>query len=366
VIREKLNKADQNPFLRLKGMNLFLPVVLGLGVVAWFFIREFEPGVFYHLQFSSKTFFFILVAFVCMMMRDWGYMIRLRILCNGQLSWWQIFRIIMLWEFTSAVTPSAVGGTSIAILYVAKEGISLGRSSAIVMATSFLDELYFVLMFPLLLLLVDAQTLFTVEVAAGEYAFARELVYFAVIGYLLKLGYVILVSYGLFYNPRGLKWLLLQIFRIPFLRRWRHEINDLGTDLKTSSDELKTKSFRFWLQAFGSTFFSWTARYWVVNSILLAFFLIPDFKDHFMIFVRQFFMWIMQLVSPTPGGSGFAELIFTRYLGEYIPGNSTTTGFLAISIAFMWRLISYYPYLVMGAIILPRWLKEKFSSSGLI
>lgn len=49
-----------------------------------------------------------------------------------------------------AITPSAVGGTSVAIIYVHKEGISLGRSSAIVMLTSFLDEIYFIVMFPLL------------------------------------------------------------------------------------------------------------------------------------------------------------------------------------------------------------------------
>jgi hypothetical protein len=297
-----------------------------------------------------------------MMIRDWGYMLRIRILSDQYFSWWQTFRIIMLWEFTSAVTPSAVGGTSIAILYVTKEGMSLGRSSALVMATSFLDELYFVLMFPVLLLLVDATRLFSIAGADGVLAIAKELVYFALIGYGLKFAYVLLVSYGLFVNPRGLKWLLLQIFRIPLLRRWRHEINDLGTELKVSSDELKHKPFLFWLKAFGATFFSWTARYWVVNSLLLAFFVIPEFKDHFMIFARQLVMWIMQLVSPTPGGSGFAELIFTRYLGEFIPGDASTTGFIAIGIAFLWRLISYYPYLIMGALILPGWLREKFGT----
>ena len=67
----------------------------------------------------------------------------------------------MFWEFTSAITPSAIGGTSVAILYVAKEGISVGRSSAMVMATSFLDEVYFLIMFPLLLLLTGGHELFT-------------------------------------------------------------------------------------------------------------------------------------------------------------------------------------------------------------
>ena len=363
MIQHNSNKSAQNPFRRLKGVNVFVPVLIGLGVVLFIFFREFNPEVFNIIHFTSKAIFFICAAVLCMMIRDWGYMLRIRILSDQYFSWWQTFRIIMLWEFTSAVTPSAVGGTSIAILYVTKEGMSLGRSSALVMATSFLDELYFVIMFPVLLLLVDATRLFSIAGADGVVAIAKELVYFALIGYVLKFAYVLLVSYGLFVNPRGLKWLLLQIFRIPLLRRWRHEINDVGTELKVSSDELKNKPFRFWLKAFGATFFSWTARYWVVNSLLLAFFVIPEFKEHFMIFARQLVMWIMQLVSPTPGGSGFAEFIFTRYLGAFIPGDASTTGFIAIGLAFLWRLISYYPYLIMGAVMLPRWLREKFGTS---
>ena len=54
--------------------------------------------------------------------------------------------------------------------------------------------------------------------------------------------------------------------------------------------------------------------------MLLAFFTV---KDHMLIFARQLVMWIMMLVSPTPGGSGFAEYIFTRYLSDVIPVDPT-------------------------------------------
>ena len=65
-------------------------------------------------------------------------------------------------------------------------------------------------------------------------------------------------------------------------------------------------------------------------------------------------MWIMMLVSPTPGGSGFAEYVFKEFLGAYIPAG-------AIALALCWRLISYYPYLVVGAILLPRWVGGYFN-----
>ena len=59
------------------------------------------------------------------------------------------------------------------------------------------------------------------------------------------------------------------------------------------------------------------------------------------------------LGSPTPGGSGVAEFMFTDFLGEFVHKG------LAPSLGILWRLVSYYPYLVIGAFILPRWIREK-------
>jgi len=53
-----------------------------------------------------------------------------------------------------------------------------------------------------------------------------------------------------------------------------------------------------------------------------------------LLFARQLAMWIMMLVSPTPGGSGFAEFIFTRYLGGFIPVNASAIIPIAIALAF--------------------------------
>ncbi len=263
----------------------------------------------------------------------------------------------MLWEFTSAITPSAIGGTSVAILYVNKEGISVGRSSAIVMATSLLDELYFLIMFPLLLLFVKSSVLFGLGGVEGDVTFSNELFIIAMVGYSLKFLYVVVLSYGLFFNPRGLKWLLLMIFKLPILKRWKHGANDAGTEIIENSKDFKAKPFSFWFKAFIATILSWTSRYWVANTLLLAFFSI---SDHGIIFARQLVMWIMMLVSPTPGGSGFAEYVFTRYLGEFIPVEPIILGAVAIAMAFIWRLATYYPYLIIGAIIFPRWIKSKF------
>ena len=134
---------------RLKPGKIVLPILIGLGVVAWFIIREIDTDALGQLNFTWRALFWLLIAWCCMIGRDLGYIIRIRILSENDLTWRQAFRVIMLWEFTSAITPSTVGGTAVAVVFIHKEGISVGRSTSIVLATSFLDELYFVIMFPL-------------------------------------------------------------------------------------------------------------------------------------------------------------------------------------------------------------------------
>ena len=77
--------------------------------------------------------------------------------------------------------------------------------------------------------------------------------------------------------------------------------------------------------------------------------------ENFLIFGRQLSMWIILLISPTPGGSGIAEYIFSEFLTDFIPNEAWYA-----PLALFWRLITYYPYLIIGVIVLPLWVKKVF------
>ena len=66
-------------------------------------------------------------------------------------------------------------------------------------------------------------------------------------------------------------------------------------------------------------------------------------------------MWVMMLLLPSPGGSGFSEVIFSEFLGEFIP-----YVYLIPVFAILWRAVTYYPYLIVGVFMLPSWIKKKF------
>ncbi|GHV01154.1 hypothetical protein FACS1894159_08470 [Bacteroidia bacterium] len=351
----KKAETDLSPFSKIKASRVVWPILIGLAVVGWLFWRDFDPGVLDDIHFTWVSLFWVVVAFLCMFGRDLGYMIRIRVLSRGALTWRQAFRIIMLWEATSAITPSAIGGTSVAILYVHKEGIGLGRSSAIVMLTSFLDELYFAVMFPLVLLAVGAGNLFDLSLASDS--LTRGLMAFALTGYFLKLAWVLLLAYGLFVNPKGFRWLLLKVFSLRWLRRWRKGARRVGGEMVQSAREIRGSDLRFWAGALGSTFLSWSSRYLVANALIMAFFSV---SDQMMLFARQLVMWIMMLVMPTPGGSGFAEAIFSGYCRDLITVPLAMQASAATLIALFWRLITYYPYLLAGAIVFPTWIGRNF------
>lgn len=349
-----MKKSEKQLTKKISPYKIIYPILIGLGVVSYMLYKEFDITAFQQITFTLTSVWWLLAAVGCMLIRDLGYIIRIRVLSGRRLSWIQSIRIIFLWEFTSAVTPSAIGGTSLAILFVNKEGITVGRSSAIVMATSFLDELYFILMFPLILLCVSQTALWNMP-GVNE-GVSKSLIWFAIGGYTLKLVYLMILSYGLFKNPRGLKYLLMKCFKWRILRKWRHKAHEAGSDIIRNSYELRHMPFSFWLKTFGATFFSWTARYWVVNALLMAFWAGHyNWATQFLIFARQLVMWIMMLISPTPGGSGFAEFVFKEYLGEFLPGAG-----VAIAMAILWRLITYYPYLFAGVLIVPKWLTRNF------
>ncbi len=356
---EKINTEKEQKELakKINIRRIIWPLLIGFsafGIILYFQLKGKEIP-FDLLTITKKAAFWLFIAAIFMVLRDVGYVIRFKILSDNKVSWWQAIRVIFLWEFASAISPSAVGGTSVAVIFVHKEGISIGRSSAIVMATSFLDELYFIITLPILFLIVGPEALFNIGDAVGV-SFLNEFFYFAIIGYTLKLIYLAILSYGLFYNPHIIKNIILKIFGIRILRRWRKQARRAGLDIIENSRELRGKSFVFWLKTFGATFVSWTSRYWVVNAMFMAFFVFD--KDHLLLFARQLVMWIMMLISPTPGGSGFSEFIFSKYLSDFLP----EVAGIAIIMAFIWRLFTYYPYLLAGTILVPAWLKSKFKS----
>ena len=68
-------------------------------------------------------------------------------------------------------------------------------------------------------------------------------------------------------------------------------------------------------------------------------------------------MWIILCISPTPGSSGIAEFAFPLFIGDFMREGTHA------AIALIWRGFTYYPYIILGLLVLPYWTKRVFSKS---
>ena len=140
--------------------KIAIPIVIGLLVSGYLLWRNTDWDQFQNIDWNVEFFFWMFVALLMMACRDFGYMYRIRVLTHNKISWRHSFDVIMLWEFVSAVTPSVVGGTGAALYIINKEGISAGKSTAIVMITALLDELFFIILVPLVILILGSKVVF--------------------------------------------------------------------------------------------------------------------------------------------------------------------------------------------------------------
>lgn len=345
-----MNKTKESDIKKtrdlLRPKYVAVPIAIGLIAVGIMFWRDSEQFDFSLINISTKSIAYFLLAVLFMAGRDFGLTWRFRTLTDHDITWGQALRVNMLCEFTSAVTPSTVGGSSFGMIYLTGEGLNLGRSTAIMITTLFLDELFYVVACPVALALIGFSGLF--DMANQQISASIRITFWIVYGGLSL--WALILGLGIFVKPTAIRALLMGICRLPLLRRWQKDAAEMGDAIVATSKELRQKKFWWWLRAFFGTSLSWISRYMVVNALLLAF---AIDADQVMVLARQLVIWVVLTVCPTPGGSGVSEWIFKNYYGDMI-----ASGALALLLALCWRIVSYYIYLIIGICVIPSWLRR--------
>lgn len=342
----------------MKKWHLWLAASIGLVVIAGMMIREFDINTLSKIRLSSTFFLGIGLAVVLFAIQNLMFTLRYQHLCQHKLSLWQSFRVNVLCEFTSAVTPSAVGGSGLAFVYLNREGVSMGRSIFTMFAALLADEAFLAISSCILYLLVPSSMLFCMANGEGSVVASSEWIKGGI--QIIFLGSTIIVALWTFFlylfllhRPQLLGWVLKACCKMPWLKKFQPRVEKFSADMTLASQEAKLEGRRFWLQLMGYTTIGWASRFAIVVSILIAF---CCHGNMLVAWCRQWVMWMISILSPTPGGSGVAELMFRLYYADFLPDAS-----VAILAAMLWRAIFYYPFLVMGTIVLPKWIGQKFN-----
>ncbi len=345
-----MSQSRKKIFKTLNPRKVWVPVAISLGFVAYKIITDEKFSVENLSLIFSASIIPLVVAAIMLVIRELAYIYRLRFLSDGQLSLTASTYIILLWEFASAVTPSVVGGTPVAVFLLMKEKISLGKSLAYAMVTAIFDNLYLVFLSPLFYILYY-EDIASLDLGTGGTTTIKAVFYTS---YGLILFYTFIMCYSLFVRPRWFKWLMIKLTSLRWTRRWRYAAYQQGNEVMLASQELVGKGFKYWWRIAYTTFISWTSRFLLLNVMILAF-IDMNMVEHILVFGKQVVLWVFMLASPTPGSSGIAEIgfehIFDQLLGSYTPINT-----------LLWRIFTYFTFLLAGVIVLPRWIKRVFGS----
>jgi len=337
-------------FQTLNPNKVWVPILIGLAIVIAMFYFDPNLTVENLRVVVDASPFFIFLSILVILVRDFGYVYRIRELTDRHLTWTRAFYVIMLWEFASAVTPSVVGGTAVAMFILNKEGIKMGKAIAYVMVTAIFDNLFFVIGAPIILYFAQGNIFPESKLLESQVGSSLQALFW--ISYALYASYSLLMALGLFYKPRAFKWILIKVFSIRFLRKWKHDAKEYGDQIIDASKLLRGKNSSYWGKIIGATIVVWSARYLMLNALMGAF--VPlDLFDNIIVFARQVIMWIVMMISPTPGSSGTAEFFYAQFFEQFLGKYTFVT-------SIIWRLLSYYPYLILGAIFLPRWIRQVF------
>jgi len=357
VREESLTAEEQDMLNSVRVNRIILPMLLGLGVVAYMMWRSFQKEELPELDWNLLTISLLGLTVLLLGLRHMAYALRLRVLTEGEFTWRKCVELIFIWEFSSAITPTSVGGSGVALFVLSQEKLATGKIAAIIFYTIILDTTFFVLGLPILFLLLGTPMIFP-EGDTGSSVITNSFF----VSYILMLTYGSLFFYGIILRPDRIRNLLGWLTSWKFTKRFRRRAVKMASDMVTTSKEIRSKPFSYHATVFGATAAAWSIRFALVMILMIAF--VPAVREGLgwaqqtLLYGRLEAMYVVLALSPTPGGTGIAEAAFGPFLRDFIvDSNGKYAAGMAVLIAFIWRLLTYYFYLLAGTIAVPNWIR---------
>ncbi len=351
-----LDTESQQQVLRsFRVSRIILPVLLGIAAVGYLFYRQFDLTQFRAIEWSGQAFIWIGAAFLLLVLRHFFYSLRLRTLTR--FSWRKCAELIVLWEFSAALTPTSKGGPFVMLFVLTKEKLSAGRTAAAIFYTMVCDSGFFVLTLPILLAIYGPPMLYPGMKTYGDVGLASGTFF---VTYSLMVTYWSCLVFLLLFRPRYAKIALGWLAQRSILKKFSTKLSLLGDEFTIAAEELHRQNWRYHLGVIVGTLGAWTSKFIMINCLIIA--IVPstpvDGGTQAFIYARMVAMFIIMAFSPTPGGAGLAEMALVGFISDYVPSG------IALVVALLWRGMAYYGYLLLGAIVVPAWVAAKVYGSG--
>ncbi len=354
----ELDEAQHNTLRSFRASRMILPIALGILAVGYLFYRQFDVERFREIHWTWRAFGWIGLAFVLLIIRHLFYAYRLRTLTGGFFSWRKCIKLIVLWEFSAAITPTSKGGPLVMMFVLTQEKLPAGRTAAAVFYAMVCDAGFFVLTLPLWLALYGPPMLYPGMHTFNDLSLAN-VAFFTT--YAIMAIYWVVLMFFLFVKPQFAKGVLDWVARRRFLKKLSSRISSVGEEFERAAEEMRAQNWRYHLPVIIGTIGAWTCKFIMINCLIIA--IVPstpvDGATQAFIYARLVAMFIIMAFSPTPGGAGLAEVALVDFTSDYVPRG------IGLVVALLWRVMAYYGYLLLGAIIVPGWIARHVGKKGL-
>lgn len=118
---EKEDEQTRSVMKSFKSSKIWLPIVIGLGVVVYKLFDHFDTSALKSITWSPHTAIWLFLACGFLLIRHVAYTWRLYYLVDGILSFWKCFKLIIIWEFSSAISPTSLGGSAVSVFVLSQE-----------------------------------------------------------------------------------------------------------------------------------------------------------------------------------------------------------------------------------------------------
>ena len=249
------------------------------------------------------------------------------------------FLLMLRTQFVNAVTPFATGGQPYQIYYLKKSNISLAKSTSIIVENFIVYQIALVTLGLIALFsnrifhIFSKNDLLSHLVAIGFFMNTLIIVLLFILSFGKKLNKII-INIGI----NILTKLKIVKDRQKQLDKWNETINNFHN---SASILLKNK-FKF-IKSIFYNFMALIALYLIPLIILFSFGYYHS-MNFFEVIITSAYVMLIGSFVPIPGGSGGLEYGFVAFYGNFI------TGSVLPAVMLMWRFITYYFGMIIGAI----------------
>lgn len=344
--------AQRRTLASVRPGRIVVPILIGLAVVAWLLYREFDVDEWRAIDWTAATAAWMGLSLALLVVRHLSYATRLYVLSEHDFTFRKCIELVFIWEFASAVSPTSVGGSAVALFVLAQEKLSAGRTASLVIYTIVLDTAFFVFGLTLLYLAFGPGM---VRPGAETFADLGGWGIPFVTAWTAMALYGSFFFWGLFVSPTAVRSVLRWLAGFKVMRRFRKNLLQTARDTTSASIHMREQALTWHGKAFLATAGAWSCRFLLLSCLIIAFGEVTvDFLTQLELYGRLKAMYLIIAFSPTPGGAGVAEGLLEGFTTDFMGANVTSV----LLVAMLWRGVTYYAYLVAGAIVVPNWIRR--------